>query len=300
MRLIKWWNHFWFESVDLNPIVAARTGLGLTLFVSYLYRFKNISFWGENAFLSQDRSLLMLQESIRPIFNWSFWPDHWVMGIQIAFCLGLFLWAFGVGGRILGVSVWILHMGFIYRNYAMIFGADVIAAVFLFYFSLIRTPHAMKNFALVRNFKNLSWSKELADPLSSCMVRLIQVHLAVIYSYTGFEKLRGMSWWDGTALWSVLANSQMVWIDLTWLKHVSWVFPLMGFLTIIFEVYFPLAMLTRFRMKWLCAGVIFHLGIAYLMSLWTFSLVMLSLYFVYLDWPSDGFKFKKMSQFKTS
>lgn len=300
MKLLRWWSRFWFQSVDLNPLIGVRTCLGLTLFISYLYRFKNLNLWGSEAFLSTDRSLLMLSESFRPLWSWCFWPDQWLLTVQIIFVMGLFLWTFGVGGRPLTILIWVLHMGFIHRNYALIFGADVMAGVFLFYMCGIKTPEAMKNFGLLRKLKNPIWKKESADPLSNTMFRFIQIHLGVIYAYTGFEKLRGLSWWDGTSIWSVLANTQMSQVDLTWLKVISWVIPLIAFSTVVFEIYFPLAVLSKWKKQWLLAGVLFHVGIGYIMALWSFSLVMISLYFVYLDWPSEGFRFWKASQFKTN
>lgn len=178
-------------------------------------------------------------------------------------------------------------MGFIQRNYSIVFGADVMAAVFLFYLVLIETPPQIKNAAFLRQGMQSFAQEEKSDWISSAMIRLLQIQMAVIYAYTGFEKLKGASWWDGTALWSVFANPQMVWMDLSFIKHISWILPVIAFTTIIFEIYFPAAMLSR-RVKyfWLAAGLGFHLGIGFLMSLWSFSLVMLSIYFVYLD-PND-------------
>ena len=35
---------------------------------------------------------------------------------------------------------------------------------------------------------------------------MIQVHLCVVYFFSGCGKLLGASWWEGTALWGAIAN----------------------------------------------------------------------------------------------
>ncbi len=44
---------------------------------------------------------------------------------------------------------------------------------------------------------------------------------------------------DGTALWSVMANPQMTTMDFSFLKNIPWVIPVMAYVTILFEIYFP-------------------------------------------------------------
>lgn len=284
MKYLSVWQKFWFEPTELLGVALTRTVFGITLFFTYLCRFGNINLLSTEAFLPKDQAILIFPEQMRPIFSWTFWPDTWVLPMSILFCILILIWTFGFGGRLVGVFVWIIHMGFIQRNYAIVFGADVMSAVFMFYLSMIETPSAIKNGGLLRSPKALINESLKSDFISSAMIRLLQIHLAVIYAYTGFEKLKGVTWWDGTALWSVFANPQMVWIDLTFIKSISWVIPLLAFFTIIFEIYFPAAMLSKkIKYYWLGIGVLFHIVIAFLMQLWSFSLVMISIYFLYVD-----------------
>jgi hypothetical protein len=116
------------------------------------------------------------------------------------------------------------------------------------------------------------------------MMRMMQFQLCIIYAYTGFEKLKGASWWDGTALWSVLANPQMVNHDWTFLRHVPLVIAIGSFSSVIFEIYFPAAMMqSQLRRIWLAVGILFHLAIGFLMGLMHFSLVMISVYFLFMQ-----------------
>lgn len=284
MSLLKKWNQFWFNPIDLTGVVFTRLVFGLTLFFTYIFRFENLNMLTVDALTSRENALLLYPEIMRPAFSWNFWPDSWSFFMHILFCLLILLWTFGVGGRFLGVLVWVLHMGFIQRNFSIVFGADIMAAVFLFYLIFIKTPVALKNFSIIRNPKLILDENLSTDFISSAFFRLLQIQLAVIYAYTGFEKLKGTTWWDGTALWSVLANPQMVWMDLSFVKHIAIVLPFIAFGTIIFEIYFPASMMNKkTRYPWLIAGFLFHVGIAFLMQLWSFSFVMISIYFLYIE-----------------
>ncbi|MFM8435933.1 MAG: hypothetical protein ACKOBP_11450, partial [Planctomycetia bacterium] len=50
-------------------------------------------------------------------------------------------------------------------------------------------------------------------------LRLLQVHLCVVYLFSGCGKLLGASWWEGTALWGAIANEQYRTLDLTGLAR---------------------------------------------------------------------------------
>src|SRR5262249_59748380 len=37
-------------------------------------------------------------------------------------------------------------------------------------------------------------------------IRLMQIHVCIIYLMAGLSKLQGTSWWTATAIWGVIAN----------------------------------------------------------------------------------------------
>ncbi len=112
----------------------------------------------------------------------------------------------------------------------------------------------------------------------------MQFQLAIIYMYTGFEKLKGSTWWDGTALCTVFANPQFINYDLIFLRNFPLFFTIGTFVTLLFEVYFPAMMLFKAgRYSFLCLGVFFHLMIGVLLSLMPFSLIMMGTYPLFLD-----------------
>ena len=46
-------------------------------------------------------------------------------------------------------------------------------------------------------------------------LRLIQLHLVVIYGMAGLGKLQGPSWWNGMALWGTMTAGEFVVLDFT-------------------------------------------------------------------------------------
>lgn len=280
--MIKGWNRFWFEFDHPWALALARVQVAGTMLWLYSIRqFSNLQSFAEDGMVPRKLALPLMMEAYRPPFAWfELWPDAWNFGVHAFFLFCLLMVFLGAGVRFWGVLAWILHMGFLQRNYSILFGADIILAISLFYLMMTRCEDRLSLRALWRGQTPVFTS----DLLSSVGARLWMLQLGILYAYTGMEKLKGSSWWDGTALWTVLGNPQMVITDLAFLRHMPFVIVSLSFMTILFEIYFPAAMLSRrLRPGWLAAGVAFHLGIAFLMDLWTFSLGMLAGYWLFLD-----------------
>ena len=119
--------------------------------------------------------------------------------------------------------------------------------------------------------------------MSSAAYRMLQIQLCIIYGYTGLEKVRGITWWRGDSVWNAAANSQMVAFDLGFMQHLPEISVSMAFLTVLWEVYFPvLVWMKQFRPFVLLLGVFFHGSIGVLFGLPDFSMFMLSAYFLFI------------------
>jgi hypothetical protein len=294
-KLFEAWDRFWFSPIPLAPLNLMRWFLGLTLFTLYIQRqWGTEIFFGNKAVIPSDVALEMLPEFNRPPWLLLQGLDAWSFSLHLIFLAGLLLFAFGVGGRFLAFGVWLLHVAFIQRNYAVAFGADLIGGIFLFYLALAGSSKGMSLQELFKRGFKKSWEsswERSTGIFGSVFFRLMQVQLCVIYVYTGLEKLKGSSWWDGTALWTVLANPQMAMLDLTWLR---WFAPLLvaaTFMTVLFEIYFPvLIWFKNWRKSLLIMGAIFHIGIGLSMGLFAFAAVMMSSYCLFL--MKTDFQFK--------
>lgn len=274
------WERFWFSYENLLGLAYMRIFVCGTLLYMAIARFYNLDFYTNESWVPRSLALQILPELGRPLFLWTFWPDsfHWLMNLILVILLTLL--TAGIGGRWIMWLAWIINAGFIQRNYGINFGADIIANLFLFYMAFTQSCERLT----VLNWKRQKKTFQKANLVSSLMVRMMQVQISVIYAYTGWEKLKGASWWDGTALWTVMANPQMTTMDFSFLRYTPWIIPILVYATIIFEIYFP-AMVAwpKTRYLWLLLGVGFHAGIGLFMGLGPFAFVMISTYFLFVD-----------------
>lgn len=274
------WDEFWFAPQNLLGLAFMRITLCGTFLYMSIMRFYNLSFFTDASWIPKEKSLLILPEFGRPLFSWDVWPDSMNMPVNILVVILFALLTLGIGGRILTAIAWIINIGFINRNYPAHFGADVIGSLFLFYMIFTNSCERLSVLNLIRKKKSFKSS----DMISSMMIRMMQVQIMAIYAYTGWEKLKGSSWWDGTALWSVLANPQMTTVDFSFLRQIPWIIPVLGYMTIIFEVYFPpMVIWNKSRHIWLLVGFGMHMGIGIFMGLMPFATIMLSTYFLFLS-----------------
>ncbi|MEZ0393125.1 MAG: HTTM domain-containing protein [Pseudobdellovibrionaceae bacterium] len=277
------WNQFWFDPVPLFNLAAFRILFCFTMASMYLGRQMDVElFYTDAGILPKDLALKVLPESYRPFAVYSFWPDSWVFAIHAVFVLILFLMAFGVFSRWLGFIATFFQLAFLYRNYGVAFGADQIGSLFLFYLAFTQSDARLSFRHWWR--KKRQKSELSGDLLTSVFYRMIQIQLCLVYVYSGMEKLKGSTWWDGTAIWSVLANSQMVIGDFTWTRHFPLLIVFLSFSTLLFELYFPVLVWVQSLRKYLLmAGVLFHAGIGIFMALWSFALLMVSPYILFLS-----------------
>jgi hypothetical protein len=116
---------------------------------------------------------------------------------------------------------------------------------------------------------------------------MMQIHLCIIYFIAGISKLQGASWWNGTAVWSVLGNYEFAPMNLPlyndalrFLGRNQAVFETCITCACLFTLAFEIGyafLIWKKSTRWLfLAGAIFlHGFIGLFMGLKTFSLLML-------------------------
>jgi hypothetical protein len=115
-------------------------------------------------------------------------------------------------------------------------------------------------------------------------LRLLQLQIALVYFWSGAAKSVNASWQDGTALHYVLANDQFRRAD--WLGTGQWeaALSLLTYVTLFWELLFPLLLLERHtRRASLALGIALHAGMAALLELGTFGAVMIGSYAAFLN-----------------
>jgi hypothetical protein len=114
-----------------------------------------------------------------------------------------------------------------------------------------------------------SWTANLA-------IRLIQLHMCIVYFFAAVAKLVGMAWWDGTALWMAFGNLEYQSMDMTWLAGWPLLINVMTHVTVAWELtYWALVWPRLSRPIVIALAVPLHMGIAICLGMITFGLAML-------------------------
>ena len=260
------WEKFWWSEISAWNLKWVRITFGTSVFFLYSVRFWNLDFYNENSLVQANRSLELYDLPMKPLWSWNFWPDSMAFVMNLVFLFLIFLLTIGKTRRPLMWVAWVIHVGFLHRNWSASMGVDTMVTVFLLYLSFCEV-----------------WKDQGYDLITRTMAKMAALHFCIIYFYTGVEKFRGVSWWEGSSLWIALTNPQMAIFDFTWISTLPWLLALMAHVTMLFELFFGVLVFSEKTRRWvLGVGVCFHLGIALSLDLWAFSAVMLSQYFWFL------------------
>ena len=117
----------------------------------------------------------------------------------------------------------------------------------------------------------------LAVWLHNIAVLAIALQVSVLYSTAGLAKANGDLWHHGTAMYYI---SQVQWFSLPVMRDMfknPFITTMSSYVPVLFQLWFPVAVLSPLRRLWIGIGVLFHIGIAVFMGLVTFSAVMIAL-----------------------
>lgn len=120
-------------------------------------------------------------------------------------------------------------------------------------------------------------------------IRLFQMQLVYLYFFSGYHKLSNDTWYHGTALHYIAANTFWSRIDLSHLSDWPTVTSLMTTAVLLFELLaFPiLVWVKHWRIPILLAGVVFHTTIYATMRVFVFHQIVILYYMAFLlptDW----------------
>ena len=280
------WDSFWFKPVDPVSVSCFRFCFCSVLLGMYLIRFFNIRmFFYESGLLSGSSAKALSKLYTDKVFSLVLSSDGLIYFCYLLFIVILFLMAIGVTHRLLAVLAFVLHLMFLQRNPAIVFGADIVATFWLFYLMFSNSDRQVNwaHYFLHKRRGLVSERAEKGDWLNTVAMRFIQIQLCVIYMFSGMEKLKGHSWWEGTALWEALSFYDFTALDFSFLLSVPLLSAVLVAFTVLFEIYFPVLVWSpKLRKTMLIVGVFFHLGIGLCLNIYFFSLIMLSAYVVFI------------------
>ena len=117
----------------------------------------------------------------------------------------------------------------------------------------------------------------LAAWMHNVAIAAIVAQICVIYATSGLMKTFGEVWHQGTAMYYI---SQVEWVSLPGLRDLfknPLITTVATYVPMLFMVTFPIAIFSRLKPLYVAMGFGFHLGIAVMMGLLTFSTAMVGL-----------------------
>jgi hypothetical protein len=196
--------------------------------------------------------------------------------IHIAALVVFFLLTIGLFSRTMAVLGYLFAVSYVNRiTPGAYFGLDKINCMLALY--LMLGPCGAR-YSLDRLWRMRRGGPTEVPPSSSANVaiRLIQVHMCIIYFFSGMGKLQGDLWWDGSAVWYSLATLEYQTLDMTWIVDHWWLVNIMTHVTVLWELSYCALVWPSLTRPWVLLTAVFvHLGIAVAIGMPTFGLVML-------------------------
>ena len=188
--------------------------------------------------------------------------------IYVISLIGLFV---GFKTRLMGLLAWSMHLIINTTGNLTAYGVETFTHIALFYCAVLPVGASWSR-------DNLKKPKQLPAYLITLSVRIIQLHLCIMYFSSGFEKALGDQWWNGEAIWIALQQDQFNQVDIGWMARVPWIPKLLGWGTLALETLYPIGILwPKTKRFWLTGILMMHFGIAVFLGLHLFGGLMILL-----------------------
>jgi hypothetical protein len=260
------------------PLAVLRIGLAAVLLLqalsiagklSELYGEQGIIQWSIVHTLSAEGMprIAWIAEALAP---YGVSADDCVRGVFLVQVASLACLLIGWHTHLAALLAWLTHLAMTVSGNASIYGVDQFAIIGLFYCVCLPVGEVL---SADRTAGRTSGEPSAAARLG---LRLLQLHLCVVYLSSGIEKASGEQWWNGEAIWRALQWPDMAFFNFNWLAEVPWLALLICWGTLLVEIGYAFFIWPRWTRK-LCllATVGLHVGIAATMGLVFFSAVMI-------------------------
>ncbi len=280
------WNQFWFRPTDPATISLIRLlAGGMLLYTHLVWSLDLSSFFGSEGWLPVEymRRLQGDQWSVWSLFFWIkpvwlLWTVH-IFALLIFLCLML-----GFFSRTAALLAFPLAVSYVHRiSPGAFFGLDKANCMLALYL-MLGPCGARYSLDSLRRSRRGDTTPVPPSASANLAIRLLQMHLCIIYLFSALAKLGGENWQAGTAVWWAVANQEYQSLDMTWLANWPVLVALATHVTVFWELFYCALVWNRFTRPlaiWL--AVFIHAGIAACMGMITFGLAMIFANFAFLS-----------------
>lgn len=234
------WNRFWFTPSDPLPLAPLRIGTGLLAFALVAGHSPHLeTFFGHRGLVNVDTlarlqgltrvQLDELPQQIRDALprDWrlsyldymdsraALWTAH-VAGLAV-----LALYTAGFATRMTSVLALVVLLSYVHRQPLIAGPAEAVLAFLMFYLCFAPAGAYWSIDRLLAARRKRAAARQAALPAAgswaaTVVIRLIQIHLVLVYALSAIGKLaNGPVWWNGEAVWWLMARPDARLIDLT-------------------------------------------------------------------------------------
>ena len=271
---------FLFPADTDSWLAVLRFGLGfqVTCYSLSLQRDWNYLLWGTARNVAE--ALLSLESHLVPTLGWlvtlgahvglheeTVLRVMWICLLVSGCCL-----LTGLASRLSAILAWFFHLCAAKSGGFVSYGVDNFMAIGLFYLMLSPLPDRY----------SLDWRLRKSRPRDPQLLgfwrRLLQLHLCIIYFFSGLTKCLGDGWWDGSNMWRALIRPPFNVIDPEILIGWKYLFPVAGIFISLLEIGYPVFIWnSKTRKIWLISICAMHVGIGLTMGMYLFAFIMIIL-----------------------
>ena len=217
---------------------------------------------------TQTPSLLYISNLFAPLHISQNATVYIVTGLYIFSLIGLLV---GYKTRLMGIIAWLMHIVLNTTGHFTAYGVETFTHIALFYCVVLPVGCSLSIDA--RNKPH-----QVPAYLITLSVRMIQLHLCIMYLACGIEKSMGEQWWNGEAIWIAMQQDQFHKINIDWMANIPIVPKLLCWSTLVTETLYPVAIFWKKTKKaWLIAIISMHAFIGIFLGLELFGGLMILL-----------------------
>jgi hypothetical protein len=288
------------RNVNHSWLAFLRIAIGVYCLIHFLSLLPDINiFLSENGLIAPDMAAVRASDYVPTLHSLSkkladgLVTPQFINNFAILYCLSLVMLIAGVFTRFSAMAAAFLHLVLLNSMNFYVYGADFFCSILLFYCFLFPTGYQYSVDS------KLFPKRKFPVVYANYCLLMLQVHVCIAYFFGGFDKMLGFNWWDGESIWKAMHMYEAPrLIDLNPLGHTP-AFAIIGWLTIITEMLYPVFInIKKTRKVWLAMVIGMHLGIAMFLGLFFFSTLMILLnvcayYFPYLAEKAPAVSGKK-------
>ncbi|HEY7422217.1 MAG TPA: HTTM domain-containing protein [Gaiellaceae bacterium] len=271
------WNNFWFEEVSTATLAVFRIVFGLILFFWTLSLLPELSpFFTKSGVLPQ-----------QPHYTGGGWgllgefTSHTAVVIAwVALLIASIALVLGVFSQLAAAVAFVALVSFLQRNPYVFNSGDGLIKLIAFYLIFAPASASLSLRTFLRN-RGEFWTFP-ARPVWP--MRLLQLQFSAVYLFAVWDKTRGTTWNNGTAVSIALRITDIERFPVPgFVTHSLLLSNLLSFGTLVIELSLAILVWNKRLRPWvLLAGLSLHLGIEYSVRVGFFGLSIMSMYLLWV------------------